>query len=154
MSISIGAVAPDFALKDQHGQTVTLADYRGSKDVLLIFYPWSFTGICSSELDQVQEALPQLQSEGVQVLAVSCDAMFTQRMYAEGAGLTFPVLSDFWPHGAVASAYHVFDEDLGVAVRGSFVIHRDGIVRWQVVNAVGAARDLAEATGALEQLRG
>lgn len=144
MSIDVGAVAPDFSLKDQHGQTVTLSEFRGRKNVLLVFYPWSFTGICTSEMCEIRDALPPLQGEETTVLAVSCDAMTTQRVFAEREGLEYPVLSDFWPHGAVASAYGVFDEKVGVALRGTFVIDREGIVRWRVVNGIGEARDLNE----------
>jgi mycoredoxin-dependent peroxiredoxin len=142
MPIDVGATAPDFALKDQHGQTVTLSDFRGRKNVLLVFYPWSFTGICTSEMCEIRDALPRLDGDDSAVLAVSCDAMFTQRVFAEHEGLDYPVLSDFWPHGAVASAYGVFDDQLGAALRGTFVIDKEGVVRWRVVNAVGEARSL------------
>ncbi len=152
MPIDVGAAAPDFALKDQHGQTVSLSDFHGRQNVLLVFYPWSFSRICTDEMGQIRDALPTLQDDGSAVLAVSCDAMFTQRVYAEHEGLQFPVLSDFWPHGAVASAYGVFDEGLGAAVRGSFAIDRDGTVAWRVVNGVGEARDLAEYEAILKRL--
>jgi mycoredoxin-dependent peroxiredoxin len=142
MPIDVGAEAPDFSLKDQHGQSVTLSDFRGRRNVLLVFYPWSFSGICTSELADIRDALPRLHGEDSIVLAVSCDAMFTQRVFAEREGLEFPVLTDFWPHGAVASAYGVFDERLGAALRGTFVIDEHGVVRWRVVNAVGEARSL------------
>jgi mycoredoxin-dependent peroxiredoxin len=107
-----------------------------------VFYPWSFTGICTSEMCEIRDALPRLHGDDSIVLAVSCDAMFTQRVFAEREGLEYPVLSDFWPHGAVASAYGVFDDNLGAALRGTFVIDKQGIVRWRVVNAVGEARSL------------
>jgi mycoredoxin-dependent peroxiredoxin len=152
MSIDVGATAPDFALKDQHGQTVSLSDYRGKSHVLLVFYPWSFSRICTSEMCEIRDALPTLEREDTRVLAVSCDAMFTQRVYAEQEGLEYPVLSDFWPHGAVASAYGVFDDNLGAAVRGSFVIDKDGVLRWSVVNAVGEARSLHDYQTVLERL--
>ncbi|HEX2177277.1 MAG TPA: peroxiredoxin [Nocardioidaceae bacterium] len=144
MPIDVGATAPDFALKDQHGQTVSLADYRGRQNVLLVFYPWSFSRICTDEMREIRDALPTLQGEDSAVLAVSCDAMFTQRVYAEHEGLQFAVLTDFWPHGAVASAYGVFDERLGAAVRGSFIIDRGGVVQWRILNGVGEARDLGD----------
>ena len=144
MPIDVGDPAPALALKDQHGQTVSLADYRGRQRVLLVFYPWSFSRICTGELREIRDALPTLQGAGTAVLAVSCDAMFTQRVYAEQEDLPFPVLSDFWPHGAVASAYGVFDDSLGAALRGTFLIGADGTVRWRVVNGVGEARDVPD----------
>jgi mycoredoxin-dependent peroxiredoxin len=152
MPIDVGAPAPDFALNDQHGQTVTLSDFRGKQNVLLVFYPWSFSRICTSEMGEIRDSLATLQGPSSAVLAVSCDAMFTQRVYAEQEGLDYPVLSDFWPHGAVASAYGVFDDKLGAAVRGSFVIDRDGVVAWRVVNGVGEARTLSEYQTALDDL--
>jgi mycoredoxin-dependent peroxiredoxin len=152
MPIDVGAGAPDFALKDQHGQTVSLTDYRDKKNVLLVFYPWSFSRICTSEMCEIRDALPAVQDDDAVVLAVSCDAMFTQRVYAEQEGLVFPVLSDFWPHGAVASAYGVFDEQLGAALRGSFIIDKTGTVQWRVVNGVGEARALGDYQAVLGRL--
>jgi len=152
MSIDVGAAAPDFALKDQHGQTVALSDYRDRKNVLLVFYPWSFSRICTSEMCEIRDALPRLQREDAEVIAVSCDAMFTQRVYAEQEGLEYPVLSDFWPHGAVASAYGVFDDRLGAAIRGSFAIDKAGVVQWRVVNGVGEARALDDYEAVLGRL--
>jgi mycoredoxin-dependent peroxiredoxin len=152
MPIDVGATAPDFALKDQHGQTVSLADYRGRQNVLLVFYPWSFSRICTDEMREIRDALPTLQGEDSAVLAVSCDAMFTQRVYAEHEDLQFAVLTDFWPHGAVASAYGVFDERLGAAVRGSFIIDRHGVVQWRILNGVGEARDLGDYQRVLKRL--
>ncbi len=152
MPIDVGAVAPDFALKDQHGQTVSLSDFRDKQHVLLVFYPWSFSRICTDEMGQIRDALPSLRSDDSAVLAVSCDAMFTQRVYAEQEGLEFPVLSDFWPHGAVASAYGVFDDTLGAAVRGSFVVDKGGIVRWRVVNEVSEGRALGDYQEVLRSL--
>ncbi|MGH3355050.1 MAG: peroxiredoxin [Nocardioidaceae bacterium] len=154
MPIDVGAVAPDFALNDQHGQTVSLSDYRDKQHVLLVFYPWSFTGICTSEMCEIRDALPTLHGDESAVLAISCDAMFTQRVFAEQEGLEYPVLSDFWPHGQVASAYGVFDDRLGAAVRGTFVIDRGGVVRWRVVNGVGEARALSDYRRVLDDLVG
>lgn len=144
MTIDVGAQAPDFALKDQHGATVRLSDFRGDKLTMVVFYPWSFTGICTSEMCEIRDALPQLEADEVQVLAVSCDAMPTQRVFADQQGLTYPVLSDFWPHGEVASDYGVFDSERGAALRGTFLVDREGIVRWQVVNGIGEARTLSD----------
>ncbi|MPZ59794.1 MAG: redoxin domain-containing protein [Propionibacteriales bacterium] len=144
MPIEVGARAPEFTLKDQHGQEVSLADFRGGKNVLLVFYPASFTGVCTHELAELQAALPTLRTDRSELLAVSCDSMFTQRVFADQEGLEFPVLSDFWPHGAVASAYGVLDEAMGVARRGTFVIDREGVVRWQVVNQIREPRTLSD----------
>ncbi len=128
MSIEIGQPAPAFTLKDQSGTEVSLSDYAGEKAVALVFYPFTFTGVCEGELCQLRDDVADYEAAGVQVLAVSCDSRFAQNMWAEQKGWTFPVLSDFWPHGAVAQAYGVFNEAVGCANRATFLIDRDGVV--------------------------
>ena len=152
MSLELGEPAPEFALRDQHGQDVTLASFRGRRAVVLMFYPFAFSGVCTGELAAVQDALPELQNDDVQVLAISCDHMYSQRAYADRGGLGFPLLSDFWPHGEVARAYGVFEKRRGCALRGTFVVARDGLLRWQVVNAIADARDLDDVRKALTAL--
>ncbi len=144
MSIEVGQQAPDFTLKDQHGEDVTLSSYRGDKAVVVMFYPFAFSRICTSELCDVRDHLSSFVNDGVQLLAISCDPMFTLRAYSEHDGLTYPLLSDFWPHGEVAKAYGVFNETAGCAIRGSYVVDREGAVAWKVENAIGEGRDLGE----------
>ncbi len=143
MSIEVGLPAPDFTLKDQHGQGVRLSDLRGQQHVALVFYPFAFSGICTGELCEIRDNLEVFAAADVQVVGISCDPMYTQRAWAQAEGYTFPLLSDFWPHGAVAQAYGVFDEGRGRAERGTFLIDKDGVLRWQVVNPPGQARPLA-----------
>jgi peroxiredoxin len=128
MTVEIGQEAPDFELKDQSGQTVSLSGLRGDKAVALVFYPFTFTRVCQGELCQLRDDLSDFERAGVQVLAVSCDSAFAQKQWAEEQGYTFPVLSDFWPHGAVAKRYGVFNETLGCANRGTFLIDKRGVV--------------------------
>ncbi|MCD0482614.1 peroxiredoxin [Streptacidiphilus sp. ASG 303] len=144
MAIEVGSKAPDFELKNQHGEPVRLSDYRGAKSVVLVFYPFAFTGVCTGELCAIKEELPRLQNDDVQILAVSVDSPFTLRVFGEREGLEYPLLSDFWPHGGVATAYGVFDDEKGCAVRGTFVIDKEGVVRWSVVNGLPDARDEQE----------
>jgi len=138
-----GDVATDFTLRSHHGETVSLSDFRGSKSVVVVFYPFAFSGICTSELCEIRDDLGTFQNDAVQVLAVSCDPMHSLRAFAEQEGYQFPLLSDFWPHGATAKAYGVFNETTGSATRGSFLVDTDGVVRWSVVNGMGEARSLA-----------
>ncbi|MET9252806.1 peroxiredoxin [Streptomyces sp. NPDC048182] len=152
MAIQVGDKAPDFELKDNHGATVRLSEFRGRKNVVLIFYPFAFTGVCTGELCEVRDNLPQFADRDTQVLAVSNDSIHTLRVFAEQEGLEYPLLSDFWPHGNVSRAYGVFDEDKGCAVRGTFVIDREGVVRWTVVNGLPDARDLSAYVKALDTL--
>jgi len=144
MTLEIGRPAPDFELRDQHGATVTLSSYRGSKAVVVMFYPYAFSGVCTGELCEVRDSLPTFESDDVQVLAVSCDPMFSLRAFGEQDGLTFPLLSDFWPHGAVATAYDVFNVERGCADRSTFIVDKEGVLRWSVHNAMRDARDLEE----------
>ena len=152
MTITIGNAAPDFELSDQHGNKVSLASFKGKKNVVLLFYPFSFTGTCTGELCAMRDDLAAFQNESVQVLAVSCDSMFTQRIFAEKEGYEFPVLADFWPHGAVAQSYGIFDDVRGCSLRGTYVIDKEGIVRWQIVNGLGDARNLEDYKIALAAL--
>ncbi|MFJ8080911.1 peroxiredoxin [Streptomyces sp. SAI-170] len=152
MTVQVGEKAPDFELKDNHGRTVKLSDFRGDKNVVLLFYPFAFTGVCTGELCEVRDNLPKFADRDTQVLAVSNDSIHTLRVFGEQEGLEYPLLSDFWPHGEVSRAYGVFDEDKGCAVRGTFVIDKEGVVRWTVVNGLPDARDLNEYVTALDTL--
>ena len=149
---AVGATAPDFTLKDQNNQPVTLASYRGSKTVLLVFYPFAFSGTCTAELGQVRDELPSYQNDDVQVLAISTDPVFALKGWAEAQQYTFPLLSDFWPHGATARAYGVFNEAAGMANRGTFVVDREGVVRFAELNQPGEPRDQSGWVRALDQL--
>jgi peroxiredoxin len=152
VTVRNGDRAPDFALQDQHGQTVSLASFRGERAVALMFYPYAFSGVCSGELATVRDNLPRFERHHAAVLAVSCDPMFALRAFADRDRLELPLLSDFWPHGAVAQAYDVFDAKRGCARRSTFVVDRDGVVRWQVHNALPDARDVEEQLAALKDL--
>jgi len=149
MTLQLGDPAPDFALRDQHGQTVRLSSFAGHKAVAVMFYPFAFSRVCTGELCAVRDDLATFESESVQVLAISCDPMFALRAFAEQDRLTFPLLSDFWPHGATAKAYGVFNEDRGCAGRSTYVVDTSGILRWSVHNAMPDARDLREQAAAL-----
>ncbi|MFZ9641670.1 MAG: peroxiredoxin [Candidatus Nanopelagicaceae bacterium] len=152
MSLEIGSIAPDFELNDQFGQKVSLSSFKGQKNVVITFYPFAFTGTCTGELCALRDDISAFLNDSVQLLAISCDSPFTQKVFAERENYQFPVLSDFWPHGATAKAYGVFEESRGCALRGTFIIDKTGVVRWSVVNGLGAARDLNEYKKALSSL--
>ena len=139
--VANGQAAPDFELKDQTGTKVLLSSFKGKKNVVVLFIPFSFTGTCTGELCAIRDDLASFENDNVQVLAISCDSMHTQKIFAAQEGYTFPVLSDFWPHGAVSKAYGIFNEDIGCAMRGTFIIDKEGIVRWSVVQGLGDARN-------------
>lgn len=152
MAIEVGEKAPDFELKNQHGETVRLSDFRGRKNVVVLFYPFAFTGVCTGELCALRDELPKFENDDVQLLAVSNDSPFSLRVFADQEGLAYPLLSDFWPHGATSRAYGVFDEDRGCSLRGTFIVDKEGAVRWTVVNQIPDARDLGAYTKALDTL--
>ncbi|MEU5905428.1 peroxiredoxin [Micromonospora sp. NPDC047467] len=139
--VTVGAEAPDFVLKDQNNQEVRLSAFRGRRTVLLVFYPLAFTGVCQGELSEVRDNLDEYVNDAVQVLTVSVDSVYSHKVWADREGYQFPMLADFWPHGAVAQAYGVFNDVAGFANRGTFVIDRTGVVRFAEMNGPGEARD-------------
>jgi len=150
---SAGEPAPEFTLRDQHGQDVTLAELRGTP-VVLLFYPFAFSRVCSGELRSIRDDHPALARDDVRLLGISCDPMYALRAFAESERLTVPLLSDFWPHGAVARRYGVLDEERGCARRSTFVVDGSGTVRWSVHKPMPDARDLGELERALDELTG
>jgi mycoredoxin-dependent peroxiredoxin len=152
VSVAIGDQAPDFELKDQHGAPVTLSGFRGRKNVVLVFYPLAFSGVCSGEMAGLRDSFPEAGRDDVELLTVSVDSFFSLRAWSDAENFGFPMLSDFWPHGAVAKTYGVFDETLGAATRGTFIIDKAGVVRWKVINPIPQARDIADYQKALAEL--
>jgi len=141
MTVEVGSQAPDFTLNDYNKQAVKLSSFQGEKPVLLVFYPFAFSGICTGELCQLRDEFADYDGNGVQVIGVSVDTPFSLKAWAEQEGYQFPLLSDFWPHGEVAKAYGVFNETAGLATRGTFLIDKDGVVRFAEINQPGEARD-------------
>jgi mycoredoxin-dependent peroxiredoxin len=153
--LTVGSAAPDFTLHDQNRQPVSLTDYRvgeGTKNVLLVFFPLAFTGICQGELDQIRDHLLDFENDDTAVLAISVGPAPTHKVWAADSGFLFPVLSDFWPHGAVSRAYGVFNDDSGIANRGTFVVDRSGTIRFAEMKQPGEARDQRLWTDALAAL--
>jgi mycoredoxin-dependent peroxiredoxin len=150
--LPVGTEAPDFTLRDQNQQRVSLSGYRGSKNVLLVFFPLAFTGICQGELDQLRDHLPDFENDHSAALAISVGPPPTHKIWATGSGFTFPVLSDFWPHGAVSQAYGVFNDAAGYSNRGTFVVDRSGIIRFAELKEPGETRDQRLWTDALAAL--
>ncbi len=139
MSLQVGDQAPDFTLNDQNNQERTLSEFRGDRNVLVVFYPLAFSGICTGELDRLRDDLAEFT--GVQVLAVSVDSVYTLKAWSNQQGYDFPLLADFWPHGKVAQAYGVFNDHAGIANRGTFLVDTDGVIRFAEMNGPGESRD-------------
>jgi len=152
MSLLIGDLAPDFTLPNQFGEDVTLSQFRGVKPVVLVFYPLSFSGICTGELCEIRDNFARFESNEVELLAISVDSKYVQKVFAEHEGYKFSVLADFWPHGQVAKDYGVFLEEHGISNRATFVIDKDGVLVSKFVTAPGQARSLDEYDRALATL--
>lgn len=152
MSLLIGDLAPDFTLPNQFGEDVTLSQFRGVKPVVLVFYPLSFSGICTGELCEIRDNFANFESKDVELLAISVDSKYVQKVFAEHEGYKFSVLADFWPHGGVAKDYGVFLEEHGISNRATFVIDKDGVLVSKFLTAPGQARSLDEYDRALATL--
>jgi peroxiredoxin len=152
MSLIIGDSAPDFTLVNQFGADVTLSDFRNNKNVVIVFYPLSFSGICTGELCELRDNFAQFENADVELLAISVDSKFVQKQFADTEGYKFSVLADFWPHGGVAKDYGVFIEEAGISNRATFVINKDGDLVAKFITAPGQARSLDEYNKALATL--
>ena len=139
-TIQTGSEAPDFDLHIVGRERVRLADFRGRRNVLLVFHPFAWTAICEEEALDLQANLPSFESADTAVILVSCDPPASRQAWKEHLQLSYTLASDFWPHGEVAKAYGVFDESCGAPVRGTFLIDKDGVVVWSHVNDADTRR--------------
>lgn len=138
--VEVGAIAPDFTLRDQNNQHVSLAALRENGRVLVVFFPLAFTGTCEGELGYIRDNLPQFDNDELTTVAVSVGPPPTHKVWSSAQGFLFPILADFWPHGQVAADYGVFDAQRGISTRGTFVIDRDGTVLFSAMVGPGEAR--------------
>ena len=148
VALALGTVAPDFTLRNQRGEEVTLSGARGKK-VVLMFYPFAFTRTCTSELCSLRDRNADFANDDAEVWSVSCDSPATLKAFADSEGLTHQLLSDFWPHGDVSRAYDAFIDKIGCSSRVTYVIDREGIIRWSAQSGMGEARDDREYVVAL-----
>lgn len=148
----VGQTAPDFTLTNQRGEPVTLSAAVADRHALLVFFPFAFSSICTGELLEIQLNVDEFVNERVNVYAISCDPRHSQAAWAAHEGYRFPLLSDFWPHGAVARAYGVLDEESGMPVRGTFVVDPQMQVVWSLVNGPGEQRDIGVLHAAVKDL--
>ncbi len=152
MTVTIGAPAPDFELPAGDKTPTSLASFRGH-NTLVVFIPFPFTGNCSTEVCTLRDHLADLAGLDANVVVVTCDTPYANRVWAEQNGLTFPVLSDFWPHGEVARSYGAFNERTGSANRHTFVLDADGIVRNVIkTDSLGTIREYDAYVEALSDL--
>ena len=144
--IQTGSEAPDFDLEVSGSERVRLSDFRGKRNVLLVFHPFAWTAVCEEEALDLQANLPSFESADTEVILVSCDAAASRQAWREKLQLGYTLASDFWPHGAATKAYGVFNEERGAPVRGTFLIDKTGVVVWSLVNRDNSRRtELASA---------
>ena len=144
MALQPGDTAPDFTLPSTVGEKVTLSDYRGQKSVILLFYPLDFSPVCSVETKQCAEMLPTQGGDGVEVLGISVDSLWTHKAFAAQQGIRYPLLADFHPKGAVSEKYGVYLADKGISARTAFIIGKDGTIKRIVGSEIPVARDIAK----------
>ncbi len=149
----VGSPAPDFTLRDQFGQTVTLSTLRGETAVAIVFFPLAFTGMCRGELCELRDNLAMFAAAGVRLLAISVDSTATLRVFAERENYDFSLLADFWPHGEVARRYGAFLDEKGFAARATALVDAEGVVRASFAVAPGEARPIAAYRDAIAALR-
>ncbi|MFV0318614.1 MAG: redoxin domain-containing protein [Microthrixaceae bacterium] len=153
MTIEVGQTAPDFTLDDTEGNKLTLSSMLGDKTVTVVFIPFAFTSVCQGELCDLRDNLNSFVSAGNQVVAITCDRAPSLKEWRAQQDYNFPLLSDGWPHGAVAKAYGCFNEDLGCAERLTVVVGSDGkVVDTITSGGLGEARALTSYTDALAKL--
>jgi peroxiredoxin len=147
MSIQVGANAPDFELPSNEledgrpGKKIKLSDFRGKKNVVLAFYPLDFSPTCSSENLCFREDFSAFEKAGAQVLGISVDSAWAHMAFAKQMGLTYPLLADFQPRGAVASLYGLYLADKGITARATVIVKKDGKVAWVKEEEIPQARD-------------
>ncbi len=152
MAPEIGSPAPDFALPNIDRETVSLDDLKGRKS-LVVFIPFPFTGTCEGELCAIRDNLARLDDLDANVVAITTNPLFSNKAWSDQNGFGFPVLSDFWPHGAVTDAYGAFDPTVGAAFRTTYVLDADGVVRAVVTTESRKfAREFDDYVAALEAI--
>ena len=141
MTLQVGDTAPSFVLRNQMMKEVNSDDLWGPK-TLLVFIPFSFSGVCSDELCSIRDGMGQLEALDAKVVVITCDSHYTNSAWTEKNSFDFLILSDFWPHGEVTKAYGTFNEKFGCADRTTFVIDSAGIIREIIASdALGVARE-------------
>jgi mycoredoxin-dependent peroxiredoxin len=150
MALQPGDTAPDFTLPATVGDKVTLSDYRGKKNVLLMFYPLDFSPVCSVENRECTEMLPTKGADDVQVLGISVDSLWSHKAFAAQNGITYPLLADFHPKGVVAEKYGVYLPEKGISARTAFIVGKDGRIQDVVANDIPVGRDIG---GLIEKAR-
>jgi peroxiredoxin len=147
-TIKVGQEAPDFTLRDENRQEVSLSGLRG-RPVMIMFYPFAFSGVCQGEMCTIRDTWPDFEGTGAKVLAISHDSPFALKAWKEQQGLKHTLLSD--GKGQVARSYGAWNEAVGAAERLTVVVDKNGIVTYVTRSEnLGTPRDQGEALKALQ----
>ena len=153
MSATIGAAAPDFTLKDQNQQDVSLSNFRGKKRVVMVFYPLDWSPVCTKEHACFVNDMKKFDQLDAQVLGVSVDSVWSHKAYAEKMGIQYPLLADFQPRGAVAAKYGVFLQEKGITGRAISIIDREGNLAWHKNYDIPVVPGIEEVEKALQGMK-
>ena len=153
MAIAVGQTAPDFTLKNQYDKEVELSDFKGKKNVVLMFYPLDWSPTCTQEHVCFVNDMKKFDTLDAEVLGVSVDSAWSHKAYAEKMGIKYSLLADFQPRGAVADKYGVFLPDKGITGRAIVIVNKDGRVAWVKNYDIPVVPDVAEVASALQQVK-
>jgi peroxiredoxin len=140
MTVRTGDRAPEFDLEVGYRERIRLSDLRGRSNVLLVFHPFAFTPVCEDEARDLQENLESFREAETEIVFVSCDPSAARQAWKRELGAEYVFASDFWPHGAAARAYGIFNEETGAPHRGTFLVDKDGSVIWSLVRITDERR--------------
>jgi peroxiredoxin len=153
MTLSVGAAAPDFTLKDQNQKDVKLSDFHGKKNVVIVFYPLDWSPICTNEHACFVNEMKHFEQLDAQVLGVSVDSVWSHKAFADKMGIHYPLLADFNPRGGVANKFGVYLADKGITGRAIAVVDRAGKLAWFKNYDIPTVPDLKEVSEALSKLK-
>ena len=153
MAIAVGQTAPDFTLKNQYDKEVKLSDFKGKKNVVLMFYPLDWSPTCTQEHVCFVNDMKKFDTLDAEVLGISVDSAWSHKAYAEKMGIKYSLLADFQPRGAVADKYGVFLPDKGITGRAIVIVNKDGKFAWVKNYDIPVVPDVAEVASALQQVK-
>jgi peroxiredoxin len=153
MAVSVGQPAPEFALKDQSQQEVKLADFKGKKNVVLVFYPLDWSPTCTNEHACMVNDMKRFESLNAQVLGVSVDSVWSHKAFAEKMKIAYPLLADFHPRGAMADKYGVYLAEKGITGRAIVIVNKQGNVAWVKNYDIPVVPDVNEVAQALSNVK-
>jgi mycoredoxin-dependent peroxiredoxin len=153
MSIAVGQVAPDFALKDQHQKEVKLSDFAGKRNVVLVFYPLDWSPVCTNEHACFVNDMKQFATLDAEVLGVSVDSVWSHKAFAEKMGISYSLLADFQPRGAMAEKYGVYLAERGITGRAIIIVNKAGKIAWAKNYDIPVVPDVKEVAAALQQVK-